>query len=97
MPHDIENTLALTKLQNSMVIQILMILLILQDCSNTYQKAEVYGVRQHIQELRHLVKTQKEMKSDNGTPQASAAASFEISEMKDQIQSLTSLLSGMNL
>ncbi|VDI79136.1 Hypothetical predicted protein [Mytilus galloprovincialis] len=37
------------------------------------------------------------MKSDKSFPEATTAASSEISEMKDQIQTLTSLLSSMNV
>ncbi|VDI41407.1 beta-1,4-galactosyltransferase 1 [Mytilus galloprovincialis] len=56
-------------------------------------------LREQIRELSEFVNAQKEMKYDKISPdlESPAAASSEISEMKDQIQTLTSLLSGMNV
>lgn len=50
-----------------------------------------------IREFSKLVKTQKERKSDKNSPQPPAAASSELFEMKDQMQTVTAILSDMNV
>ncbi|VDI55713.1 Hypothetical predicted protein [Mytilus galloprovincialis] len=59
---------------------------------------EVGNLRQQIiREFSKPVKTQKERKSDKNSPQPPAAASSELFEMKDQMQTVTAILSDMNV